>query len=256
MTEKQLDILHEDSELLVLNKPAGLVVNRAESTHSKTLQEMLEGYFGYDENGGPGLRSGIVHRLDKETSGVILVAKNEGAMAELQRQFKDREVSKTYLALAHGKLKPEFKVSLPLGRSRANRLRHGVDLQGREAETGFKLISIYKLNDEVAKKVKKGLSKDFWVGYDRFSLVEARPKTGRTHQIRVHLHSVFAPIVADEIYGGRKFLRVDKEWAGRMFLHASQISFVHPKSKKRVEFVSDLPENLKIILKDLVEVEV
>jgi len=252
MKKLGLKIIFEDEDLLVVDKPAGLIVNRANTTKQKTMQEFLEEYFGYPDFGGPGMRAGIVHRLDKETSGVILVAKNEATMEDLQAKFKARTVTKTYLALAHGLTKSEFTVALPLFRSKANRLRYTVDSGGREAETAFKTVGAYKLNEEQEGRLKKRLSKDFWTGYNKFSLVEAKPKTGRTHQIRVHLHSVFAPIVGDEIYGGRKFLRVDKEWASRMFLHALRISFEHPKTNKIVEYESKLPESLSNILKMLV----
>lgn len=252
-----LKIISEDDDLLVVSKPEGLIVNRAETTKQRTMQELLEEYFGYPSFGGPGKRAGIVHRLDKDTSGVMLVAKNDMAMEDLQAKFKARSVEKTYQALVHGYTKQEFAVGLALSRSKANRLRYAVDSEGgREAETMFRTLGSYKLNDQTAGELKKRLSKDFWTSYDRFSLVEAKPKTGRTHQIRVHLHSVFAPIVSDEIYGGRKFLRVDKKWAGRMFLHALKIRFEHPKTKKMVEYQSQLPENLSEILNMLVPVEV
>jgi len=256
MISGNVKIIYEDEELLVIEKPFGLVVNRADSTKSQTLQEILEEYFRYEQLGGPGKRAGIVHRLDKDTSGVMLVAKSENSMANLQLQFKNREVTKIYTALTHGFTKKEFKVTLSLARSKANRLRYSTNKDGRQAETGFVTKAYYQVNPEESLVIKKRLSKDFWTSYDRFSLVEAYPKTGRTHQIRVHLHSVFAPIVSDEIYGGRKWLRVDRLWAERMFLHASKISFKHPKSGKVVEFASELPSSLQGILSKLVKVEV
>ncbi len=255
MISGNVKILYEDVELLVMEKPSGLVVNRADSTRTRTLQEILEEYFGYEQFGGPGKRAGIVHRLDKDTSGVMLVAKSEESMANLQTQFKNREVKKTYTALTHGFAKREFNVTLSLARSKANRLRYSIQKEGKEAETGFVTKQYYQINPEDAQNIKKKLSKDFWTSYDRFSLVEAYPKTGRTHQIRVHLHSVFAPIVRDEIYGGRKWLRVDQIWADRMFLHASKISFKHPKTNKIVDFESKLPSELQGILKKLIKVE-
>ena len=257
MNQKTLKVLFEDESMMVVDKPYGVVVNRADTTTSFTLQEMLEKYFGYADLGGPGDRAGIVHRLDKDTSGVMLVAKTDEAMMELQSQFKQRVVKKTYFALAHGFTKPVFKVELPLIRSRANRLRYTIDRSvGRSAETDFKTLKTLVIGGEVEGEIKKKLSRDFWVSYNKFSLVEAYPKTGRTHQIRVHLHSIFSPIVADEIYGGRKSLRIDRIWATRMFLHAKRIEFYHPRTKELVAFESELPEALNDILDKMVEVEV
>lgn len=257
MEQKILKVLFEDESILVIDKPYGVVVNRADTTSSLTLQEMLEQYFGYLNSGGPGGRAGIVHRLDKDTSGVMLVAKTEEAMIAMQSQFKERKVEKTYLALVHGFTKPVFQVELPLVRSKANRLRYTVDRNsGRSAQTSFRTLKRLRLGDDIGSDLKRKLSKDFWVSYDKFSLVEAYPKTGRTHQIRVHLHSIFSPIVADEIYGGRKSLRIDRFWAGRMFLHAKRIEFHHPESQKKIVFESELPESLNQILEKMVEVEV
>lgn len=256
MDKKDIKVIFEDQAILVVDKPDGLVVNRAESVKGKTLQEQLEGYFDYRVGGGPGSRAGIVHRLDKETSGVLVVAKTDEVMDKMQAMFKAREIQKTYLALVHGFTTSEFEVKLSLARSRMNRLRHTVDAAGREAETRFQTQKRFELNPDLAVGLKKRLSKDFWKGYNRFSLVISMPKTGRTHQIRVHLHSVFAPIVGDETYGGRKFLRVDKLWAERMFLHAWKIRFVHPATGEEVEFESKLPEKLQNILAKLSAVEV
>lgn len=146
MISGDVKVLHEDEELLVIEKPFGLVVNRADSTKTKTLQEILEEYFEYEEFSGPGKRAGIVHRLDKDTSGVMLVAKSEKSMANLQLQFKNREVTKTYTALTHGFTKPEFKVLLSLARSKANRLRYSTNNDGREAETGFVTKAYYQVS--------------------------------------------------------------------------------------------------------------
>ncbi len=212
-------IIYQDQEIMVLDKPSGWITNLASTTKD---QPTVEGWLKI-----PLERSGIVHRIDKETSGILLVAKTKETFEELQRQFKERIVKKTYLALAHGRVESESGViKEPVGRLPWRRDRFGVLPGGREAETAYKVIKHYKKDN------------------DEFSLVELNPKTGRTHQIRIHLKHIGHPIVSDEFYAGRKTARHDRKWCPRLFLHASGIIFIHPKTDKEVTFKSELPEDL------------
>lgn len=247
-------ILYEDNSLLVINKPSGVVVNRAESVKGETLQDWVEKYqisnikykrseissTAYQK---PGTnfekRSGVVHRLDKETSGVLLIAKTPEAFQELQRQFKNREVEKKYIALVHGRVEPkEGTIKASVGRLPWNRERFGILPGGREAETQYKVLRI--LNQETSK------------GKKDFTLLELHPKTGRTHQIRVHLKSINHPIVGDLFYAGRKTSRQDRQWCPRLFLHASQIVFMHPKDRRKISVEAGLPPDLEEVLEKLV----
>lgn len=181
----------------------------------------------------------MVHRIDKETSGVLIIAKNPEAFSELQRQFKEREVAKKYLALAHGKVVPEEgSITAAVGRLPWNRERFGVLPGGREAETEYRVLSISKL-------VPVGME---YRGKEEFSLLELHPKTGRTHQIRVHLKSIGHPIVGDAFYAGRKTSREDRKWCPRLFLHAAEISFKHPKTGEKMMVKSELPKDLTEVL--------
>ncbi|MCG2692213.1 RluA family pseudouridine synthase, partial [Microgenomates group bacterium] len=151
-------------------------------------------------------RAGIVHRLDKETSGVLVVAKSEPVMKILQEQFKRRLVKKTYWCLVHGLVVPkEGRINLPISRNPFNRQRFGVFIGGREAETDYQVLNYYHL------------------GLEKFSLVEVKPKTGRTHQIRVHFKNLGFPLAGDEWYGGRKTSKKDRVWCPRLFLQAMAI---------------------------------
>ena len=221
-------IIFEDEEILVLDKSSGWITNDAETTKDQpTIQGWLRRSFTFPIFSFQELRNGIVHRLDKETSGILLVAKTKKAFEELQRQFKSREVQKTYTALAHGAPEPpRGEISAPLGRLSWRRDRFGVLPGGREASTEYKVITNYTLKT------------------DSFSLLELFPKTGRTHQIRVHLKHLGHPIVSDEFYAGRKTARKDRKWCPRLFLHASGITFSHPITKKLLKFNSKLPQDL------------
>jgi len=229
-------ILYEDEFLLVLNKPAGWVVNRSETVKEETLQDWLEKNFQFSIFNFQNYRSGIVHRLDKDTSGVLVVAKTPEVFENLQRQFKERVVKKRYLVLVHGRVTPpEGVIRAPIARSPFDRKKFGIFLGGREAETKYKKISNLK-----SKNSK-----------EEFSLLEVEPKTGRTHQIRVHLKYLGYPVVADEFYASRKTYRADKLWCPRQFLHASELSFVHPQTGERVKFSAPLPLDLKKALEYL-----
>lgn len=248
-------VLLEDPYLLIIDKPSGLVVNRAESVAGETVQDWVESYLRTGpvasssrpmSSGEPAgtrrdslqsrhpsdfiERSGTVHRLDKETSGVLLIAKTPEVFEELQRQFKERLVEKTYVALVHGRVTPEEGIiTAPVGRLPWNRERFGVFPGGRPAETKYKAIK----------------------HYGEYSLVEFYPKTGRTHQIRVHAKSIGHPVVSDTFYAGRKTSRQDRKWCPRLFLHAAKVSFAHPVGGKRITVEAPLPEDLQISLRNL-----
>lgn len=227
-------VIFEDENLVILEKPSGMVVNRAESAKEKTTQEWLEQRYSVAPDGGVGGRAGIVHRLDKETSGILLVAKTSDAFENLQNQFKERVVKKKYLALVHGKVEPdEGKISVPVGRLPWNRERFGVLPGGREATTRYKVIKLYTLHHTL------------------YTLLELYPETGRTHQIRIHLKYRGYPIVGDFAYAGRKTARADRLWCPRVFLHASFLGFKHPVSGEWSEFESGMPENLKTVLENI-----
>ncbi|MEK7112422.1 MAG: RluA family pseudouridine synthase [Patescibacteria group bacterium] len=226
------NIIYEDESLLVLDKPSGWIVNEAETTTDQpVVQNWLKENFQFSIFNFQELRNGIVHRLDKETSGILIVAKTKEAFVSLQEQFKSRKVEKAYTALVHGKVEPKGgEVEVPVGRLPWRKDRFGVLPGGRASKTSYGAVGYYQKENET------------------FSLVEARPKTGRTHQIRIHFKYLGHPVVSDEFYAGRKTARKDRTWCPRLFLHASQIKFIHPVSHKSMEFHSELPGNLKEIL--------
>jgi len=224
--EVPLTILYSDDRIVVIDKPSGLVVHPGAGNREGTLASALLYRFPEISGLGPAERPGIVHRLDKETSGVMVVARSPDAYASLQKQFKGREVGKVYLGLAWGKMPAEGRIDRPIGRH----IKHGQRMsvrtrKPRPAET------FYKVREEF-----KGLS-----------LLEIRPVTGRTHQIRVHLASAGHPLAGDSRYGRRK----EEPKFPRLFLHAHRLSFIHPGTGERVEFVSELPQGLAQILEKL-----
>jgi len=230
-------VIFEDDSLLILDKPPGWIVNEAATTkRTPVVQSWVKANYQFETAESRRYRSGIVHRLDKETSGLLVIAKQEEVFSFLQKQFKQREVKKVYTALAHGNVEPEEEtIKVPVGRLMWNRERFGVMPGGRKAETRYLLVSRF-----MARKSK-----------ETFSMLELYPKTGRTHQIRIHLKYIGHPIVADEFYAGRKRARQDRTWCPRLFLHASGIEFKHPKTGKRIKFTSELPEDLKNSLDNL-----
>ncbi len=227
------EIIFEDKDILVLDKPSGWITNEAATVGN---QPTIQGWVALNFKFHLLYRSGVVHRLDKETSGVLLVAKTREVFEYLQRQFKERKVEKSYTALVHGKVEPkEGEINSPVGRLPWRRDRFGVLAGGREATTRYRVISNFH----------------FPISNENYTLLELSPKTGRTHQIRIHLKYLGHPIVADEFYAGRKTSRQDRTWCPRLFLHASSIKFIHPKIKKRVEYESDLSTDLLSVLKKL-----
>ena len=225
-----LDIIYEDADIIVINKPPGMTVHPSPGHETSTLvnailAHCLEGSGALALSGiGGVMRPGIVHRLDRDTSGVILVAKNDASHNALARQLKERSVEKTYVALVEGTPKPaEGVIDAPIARDPKNRKRMAIIEGGRESVTAYKVVE----------------------RYEGCSLVEARPKTGRTHQIRVHLAAIGHPIVGDRVYG--KASKV----VGRQFLHAARIAFTHPGTGERVEFSAELARDLRSALTSL-----
>lgn len=225
-----LDVVHEDRDLLVLNKPAGLVVHPAAGRQRGTLVNALLYHYPELPRIGGVERPGIVHRLDKETSGCLAVAKTEKAHQFLTRQFQTRQVEKTYLALVYGVVTAgQGRITFPIGRHERERKRMGVrTTKGREAETAYRVLR--SASDH--------------------TLVEVTPTTGRTHQIRVHLAAIGHPVVGDALYGGRRERR--SRWKGaRHLLHAWKLAFVHPRTGRRLEVTADIPRDLQEILAQL-----
>jgi len=229
------NIIFEDENLLVVGKPSGWITNEASTTKDQpVLQTWVSKNFKFSTAKSKEFRSGIVHRLDKETSGILILAKDKESFEALQKQFKDRSIKKEYLALVHGKLEPEKgRVDVPVGRLSWNRERFGVLPGGRTAQTDYVV------------------EKHFQKGNEKYSLVRLNPETGRTHQIRIHLKHLGYPIVADIFYAGRKRARDDRLWCPRMFLHAQGIKFSHPQSNKNLEFTAKLPPDLQKALDSL-----
>jgi 23S rRNA pseudouridine1911/1915/1917 synthase len=212
-------IVHMDDDLAVIEKPAGLVVHSAPSHKGETLVDVLDGIAG----GGEGGRPGIVHRLDKDTSGLMIVARNDDSHRALARMVKAREVGRGYTALVEGHLDSRSgTIDAPLGRHRRRRTQRAVKgASSREARTHFEVIET--------------LAAD--------TLVHARLETGRTHQIRVHFAAIGHPVAGDPEYGSRGRHRLE-----RQFLHSSRLNFTHPRTGEQLEFTSDLPKDLSAAL--------
>jgi 23S rRNA pseudouridine1911/1915/1917 synthase len=217
-----LDVIFEDEDLLVIDKPAGMVVHPSAGHDHGTLVHAVLAHVPDIQGVGGELRPGVVHRLDRETSGLILLAKNDQAHQELLRQFKEREVEKKYLALVDGSPPtPEGRVEAHIGRDPKHRKRMAVvpESRGREA------ISIYRTLER----------------FPSFSFLEIMPSTGRTHQIRVHLAYLGCPIAGDRVYGRRK----SKLPLKRQFLHASDLKVKLPSTKTFMQFSAPLPADLE-----------
>ncbi len=249
-----MKIIFEDEQILVVDKPSGLTVNRSETAKEETLQDQLVDYFGLRDL-GIGDRAGVVHRLDRETSGLLVVAKTQKAFDQLQAQFKDRQVKKEYIALVHGHLvQMEGSIDAPIlriGKFGKFGVAKGRDEVGREARTDYKVEGYYSFDSDVILNLIQDLAlTKSRINYlkqnaSEYCLLSLFPKTGRTHQIRVHLKSIGHPVVSDLIYGPGKLVKFDLSWCPRLFLHAAKIEFAHPATKKVVVFKSVLPKDLK-----------
>lgn len=222
-----LEIVYEDEDIMIINKPKGMVVHPANGNLEGTLVNALMARCKDSLSGiGGEIRPGIVHRLDKDTSGVLLVAKNDKAHIELSNQIKNREVKKIYYALVRGNLKDdEATIDMPIARSKKDRKKMAVDKDGKNAITHFKVIERFQ----------------------NYTLVEVKIETGRTHQIRVHLSYIGYPIVGDEVYSNGKNPFGVK---GQM-LHAKSLEFSHPITGKRMKMEAPIPKYFNDILKEL-----
>ena len=230
-----LDVIYEDDVLLVINKPAGMVVHPAAGNwHGTVVNAVLGREPGLDDEDFDAMRPGIVHRLDKDTSGALVIAKTAKALRKLAKSFADRDVQKTYLAIVHGWPSPPVNVvNAPIMRHPDHkRMAIARDGQGREAVTTWKLI-------------RKGL----WDGR-KVAVMEMHPHTGRTHQIRVHLSYKDYPIVGDKLYA-----RGRSSPAPRQMLHARRISFPHPVTGERMEFEAPIPDDFLAIIQAFQEAD-
>ena len=242
-----LDVVYEDESIAVINKPAGMTVHcgsgKGDAGNRGTLVNALMHRFGQMSQVGGELRPGIVHRLDKETSGLLIVAKNDLAHRKMARQFLSREVKKTYTALVHGWMKTkqtQGTVNAPISRDLVRRTRMTTRrAEGREAITHWKVL----------ERIEGS--------YGQFSLLEVKIETGRTHQIRVHLSSLGHPVVGDRLYGaphdipGYGGTASTSASLGRNFLHASAIQFLHPINGGPLSFEQPLPVELKAFLRQI-----
>ncbi|MCA1592125.1 MAG: RluA family pseudouridine synthase [Acidobacteria bacterium] len=245
-----LDIIHEDGEIIVVNKPAGMVIHPAAGVRDGTLANALAFHFDQLSTRAGALRPGIVHRLDRGTSGIVVVAKTATAHEHLADQFRAREVFKSYVALVHGLVAREARdanaaggtlttrgrIEEPIGRDPRHRTRMAVMRGGRTA------LTLYR-----ARR---------W--FERFTLLDVEIKTGRTHQIRVHLAWLKHPVVGDEVYGGGRDQNVHEprfraliRTLNRQFLHAEQIGFRHPRTGDYLRFNAPLPPELAGFLEAL-----
>jgi len=293
----QIKILFEDTDIVAIDKPACMVVNEAKTAPGLTIQAWIakrliddglaqfsqedkdksgfvslvdkdkwQGLVPPDfdgEYGSPeeifGQRWGIVHRLDKDTSGVLVLAKNPGALVNLLAQFKQRQTQKEYLALVHGQVDPDRGVlSFPLGRSKSNFKKITVVADGRMAETSYSVIEKLPLTDGLVDKlmgrvgelnhfsqaqladIRKQMNKTYQQG---FSWVKCLPKTGRMHQIRVHMNAINHPLVGDPLYLGRKRLKLDRLWTEGQVLSAVKLKIKHPRTGEAIDVVLDTTLN-------------
>ena len=224
-----LDIIYEDNDIIVINKPKGMVVHPANGNYEGTLVNAVMAICKDSLSGiGGKIRPGIVHRLDKDTSGIIIVAKNDKAHINVSEQIKNHEVEKTYIALVRGLVKEnEATIKMPIARSKTDRKKMAVDKNGKEATTSFKVLKRYPKNN--------------------VTLLEIKIETGRTHQIRVHLSKIGYPIIGDNVYSNGK-----NEWnvEGQM-LHAKRLKFRHPISNKKMDLEARIPEYFENIIEYL-----
>lgn len=222
-----LDVIYEDNDIIIVNKEKGIVVHPGNGNPDGTLANaILERCKDSLSGIGGTIRPGIVHRIDKDTSGLVIIAKNDNTHLKISKQIQERTVSKTYIALVRGVIKEnEATINMPIGRSTKDRKKMAVTKTGKEAVTHFKVLK----------------------RYDGFTLLEVKIETGRTHQIRVHMSEIGYPIVGDEVYSnGKNPFNVK----GQM-LHAQKLEFLHPTTNQKVTYEAPLPEYFKQILNQL-----
>jgi len=222
-------VYYEDDQLAVIEKPAGVVVHPGAATGADTMVHGLLHHFQNLSSAGGPVRPGIVHRLDKWTSGLLIVAKDDWTHAQLTLAFQERKVQKTYTALVHGRMpQSSAEIALSIGRHAKNRTRMATHPDGRKA------LSSYRVMEEL----------------NGFSLLEVRIMTGRTHQIRVHLSAIGHPVVGDNVYSESRYKEFSKKFGspGRYFLHAAKLQFSHPKTGVLLKFESPLPKELTSLL--------
>ena len=219
-----VEIVYEDSDIIVVNKPKGMVVHPANGNPDGTLVNAIMNICKDSLSGiGGEIRPGIVHRLDKNTSGLLIVAKNDNAHLKMSEQIKNREVKKIYIALVRGIIKEdEATINMPIARSKKDRKKMAVDKDGKEAITHFKVLK----------------------RYDNYTLLEIKIDTGRTHQIRVHMSQIGHPVVGDDVYSnGKNEFGVE----GQM-LHARSLDFKHPITGKAIHLEADIPEYFRKVI--------
>ena len=227
--EIPIEIIYQDDDIIVVNKPKGMVVHPGNGNPDGTLVNSLMAICKDSLSGiGGEIRPGIVHRLDKDTSGVLVVAKNDKAHINLSNQIKNHEVEKTYIALVRGIVKEnEATINMPIGRNKNDRKKMAVEKDGKEAITNFKVLERYQK--------------------DNCTLLEVKIETGRTHQIRVHLSHIGYPVIGDEVYSNGK-----NKWGIKgQCLHAKKLKFKHPITGKEMEFEAELPDYFKDVLRQL-----
>ena len=222
-----LDIYYEDDDVIVINKPSGMVVHPALGNYTGTVVNALM-YHCKDLSGINGVnRAGIVHRIDKDTSGLIVCCKSDLAMKSLSRQFLEKTVDRKYIAICYGVINHNLgRIDAPLGRDPENRKRYAVVDDGKHAVTNFKVLERFK----------------------EYSLLELSLETGRTHQIRVHMKYIGHPVVGDPLYGPRNVIGDNGQ-----YLHAQTLGFTHPRTGERLQFTSPLPDFFQEFLKELRE---
>lgn len=218
----KLDVVFEDKDLIVINKPQGMITHPASGVYKGTLVNALLFHCKDSLSGINGvLRPGIVHRLDKETSGLIIVCKNDKSHIEISKQIKERKLKRQYLAIVHGKIQPDSgKINKPIGRDKIHRHKMAVVQNGRSAITHFKVL----------KRL------------ERCTFLECTLETGRTHQIRVHLASIWHPVLGDKTYGKKN------NPEERMMLHAYKLVFTHPRTKKEIKLETEIPSRFSVFL--------
>ena len=236
--EIPLDFIYQDGDLAVINKPAGMVVHPAPGNYTGTLVNALLHHCPDIGSIGGDIRPGIVHRLDKDTSGVMVVAKNSAAHASLSAQFKERSIQKKYLAVVHGEMAEDTgRILLPVGRHPTQRMKMStISRSGRKAETLWRVVKQFA----------------------GFAILQIDLKTGRTHQIRVHCAAIHHPVVGDPLYGGRRStavpasapdrVRLQVKGVKRQMLHAERLAFCHPATDAWLTFETPLPEDMQALI--------